>query len=81
MDQYADGIIGLNNNENSFISLLYKNKVFSKIFFLIFCYKRGYFSIKWSDPSYHKNKIEYIPMIKNLNNLQIKYATESYTIK
>ena len=67
--QLADGIVGLNNNRKSFISLLYNNKIISKnLFSICFGENDGYFSLGEIDTKYHKTKIEYIPFReKNYN--------------
>lgn len=60
--QLADGILGLNNHNKSFISLLYNYKIISKnLFSICFGENDGYFSIGEIDTKYHKTKIEYIP--------------------
>ena len=61
----ADGIIGLNNNEKSFISLLYNLKIInSDIFSLCFSLRGGYMSLGEVDTIYHKkNTIDYVPLL------------------
>ena len=61
----ADGIIGLNYNEKSFISLLYKLKIINKdVFSLCFGLRGGYMSLGEIDTTYHKdNKINYVPLL------------------
>ena len=70
--QKADGIMGLNNGPHSFVTLLYNNKIISKnIFTICFGQKDGYFSIGEIDTSYHKAKIEYVPLIGNERNYYV----------
>ena len=61
----ADGIIGLNYNEKSFISLLYNLKIINQdIFSLCFGLRGGYMSLGEVDTTYHKNnKIDYVPLL------------------
>ena len=69
INQLADGILGLNNNNKSFISLLYNNNIISKnIFSICFGQDDGYFSIGEIDTTYHKSNIEYVPLINNRHN-------------
>ena len=62
--QLADGIMGLNNGDKSFVTLLYKNKIISKHLFSI-CLGQddGYFSIGDIETSHHKTDIEYIEKV------------------
>ena len=70
--QLADGIMGLNNGPKSFVTLLYKNKIISKnLFTICLGQKDGYFSIGEIDKTYHKTKIEYVPLIAGENNFYI----------
>ena len=70
--QLADGILGLNNHNKSFISLLYNNNIISKnLFSICFGQNDGYFSIGEIDTTYHKNKIEYIPFKENRANYYV----------
>ena len=70
--QLADGILGLNNHDISFISLQYNNKIISKnLFSICFGENDGYFSIGEIDTKYHKTKIEYIPFRAERNNYYI----------
>ena len=70
--QLADGIMGLNNGDKSFVTLLYKNKIISKHLFSI-CLGQddGYFSIGDIETSHHKTDIEYIPIINGEKNFYI----------
>ena len=73
--QLADGIMGLNNNENSFVGMLYKLGIIEKnIFSLCFKHYGGYFSIGQIYNQYHYNKnIQYVNLInKNFGNYVIK---------
>ena len=71
--QLADGIMGLNNSGKSFVSLLYHNKVISKnLFTICFAQNDGYFSIGEIDKTYHKTKIEYVPLYSGETNYYIK---------
>ena len=70
--QLADGILGLNNSGKSFISLLYNNKIISKnLFSICIGQNDGYFSIGEIDTTYHKNNIEYVPLVEGGNNFYI----------
>ena len=70
--QLADGIMGLNNGGKSFVTLLYNNKIISKhLFSICFGQSDGYFSIGEIDTTYHKTKIEYIPIIRGETNFYI----------
>lgn len=64
-----DGVMGLNNNDNSFSSLLFNSKVINKnIFSLCFGLEGGYMSLGEIDTTYHASKtINYVPLIKNSN--------------
>ena len=73
--QLADGIMGLNNNENSFVSMLYKLNIIKKnIFSLCFEHEGGYFSIGEIYDQYHYSKnIQYVNLVnKNFGNYIIK---------
>ena len=61
----ADGIMGVNYNEKSFISLLYNLKIINRnIFSLCFGLRGGYMSLGEIDSSYHKSKtIDYVPLL------------------
>ena len=61
----TDGIMGMNNNPKSFISLLYNLKIINRnIFSLCFGLRGGYMSLGEIDKTYHKSKeIEYIPLL------------------
>ena len=63
--QNADGIMGLGNNNKSFIDILYNSKVIkSKIFSLCYSHQGGYFSIGKIDTSFHFSKnINYVSLI------------------
>ena len=63
--QLADGIMGLNNNDKSFVSMLYNLKVIQKnIFTLCFSHEGGYFSIGNIFSLHHLSKnITYINII------------------
>ena len=60
-----DGIMGVNNNEKSFIGLLYKLKIINRnLFSLCFGLRGGYMSLGEIDTSYHKNEsIDYVPLL------------------
>ena len=61
--QKADGIMGLANNENNFISVLNKvGAIDSSIFGLCFAQMGGYFSIGEINTTYHREKITYLDM-------------------
>ena len=61
----ADGIMGVNNNEKSMISLLYNLKIINRdIFSLCFGLRGGYMSLGEIDTTYHKSKvINYVPLL------------------
>lgn len=66
--QKVDGIIGLCNNGNNFINILYKYKIIhNNIFSLCFGQKGGYISIDRIETKYHKESIKYINIDKNNN--------------
>ena len=76
--QDSDGIIGLNNDENSFVNILYKSKIISKNLFTIYLNQdnTGYLSL---GEIYNKNnlskKINYVPFTideEKYYNLKIK---------
>ena len=69
--QLADGIMGLNNNDKSFVSMLYNIKVIQKnIFTLCFSHEGGYFSIGKIFSLHHLTKnITYINMLKKNNGV------------
>ena len=75
----ADGIIGLNNNEKSFISLLYNLKIINKnIFSLCFGLGGGYMSLGEIDTTYHKvDTINYVPLLNSDNSYLIKIGNIS----
>ena len=73
--QLADGIMGLNNNDKSFVSMLYKSKVIqNNIFSLCFSHEGGYFSIGQITTLHHLSKnISYVDILnKNYGNYFIK---------
>ena len=63
--QLADGIMGLNNNENSFVGMMYKLGIIKKnIFSLCFEHDGGYFSIgKIYDEFHYSNNIKYSNLV------------------
>ena len=63
----TDGIMGMNNNPKSFISLLYNLKVVNRnLFTLCFGLRGGYMSLGEIDKTYHKSEdIEYIPLLSS----------------
>lgn len=72
--QLADGIMGLNNNDKSFIGILFKSKVIQKyIFSLCFSHEGGYFAIGQISTSHHYSKnISYVNLInRNMGNYYI----------
>ena len=74
--QLADGIMGLNNNENSFVGLMYKLGIIQKnIFSLCFEHDGGYFSIGKIYDEYHYNKdIKYVDLVsKNFGSYTINF--------
>ena len=76
--QLADGIMGLNNNDNSFVGMMYKLGIIQKnIFSLCFEHDGGYFSIgKIYDEFHYSNDIKYANLVnKNYGNyiINLKY--------
>ena len=72
--QLADGIMGLNNVENSFINLLYKSKVIQKnIFSLCFSQEGGYLSIGNVVTTHHFDK--------NISYVQLENISGNYLMK
>ena len=76
--QLADGIMGLNNNDNSFVGMMYKLGIIQKnIFSLCFEHDGGYFSIgKIYDEFHYSRDIKYANLInKNYGNyiINLKY--------
>ena len=74
--QLADGIMGLNNNDNSFVSMMYKLDIIQKnIFSLCFEHDGGYFSIGKIYDEYHYSKdIKYVNLInKDFGNYKINF--------
>jgi hypothetical protein len=70
--QKVDGIMGLCNNGNNFINILYKYGVINNnIFSLCFGDKGGYTSIDKIETKYHKEKISYINIDKENNYYNI----------
>ena len=61
----TDGIMGLNNNKKSFISVLYHLKIIPEDkFSLCFGLRGGYMSLGEIDTTYHKNDyIDYVPLL------------------
>ena len=71
--QLADGIMGLNNGDKSFVTLLFNQKIISKNLFTI-CFGQidGYFSIGEIDTTFHKSKIEYVPLFLGEFNFYVQ---------
>ena len=62
-NQEVNGIIGLNNNENNFIDILYKSKkIKNNIFGICFAHLGGIFTIGEINNKIHKTNITYVPM-------------------
>ena len=61
--QDSDGIIGLNNDENSFVNILYKSKIIPKNLFTIFLNQNntGYLSLGEININIPSEKINYLP--------------------
>ena len=71
--QLADGIMGLNNGDKSFVTLLFNQKIISKnLFTICFGQNDGYFSIGEIDTSFHNSKIEYVPLFPGESNFYVK---------
>jgi len=86
----SDGVMGLNNEETSFISLLYNLKIINKnIFSLCLGLEGGYMSLGEVDTTYHSSKkIDYIPLLNsselyliNLNGIILGNNKKSSTTK
>ena len=72
-NQLADGIMGLDNSNKSFVTLLFNQKIISKnLFTICFGQNDGYFSIGEIDSSFHKSKIEYVPLIQGKSNFYVQ---------
>ena len=69
----ADGVMGINNEKTSFISLLYNLKIIKKnIFSLCFGLEGGYMSLGDIDTTFHRTtKINYIPLLNSTENYLI----------
>ena len=76
----TDGIMGMNNNPKSFISLLYNLKIVNRnLFSLCFGLRGGYMSLGEIDKTHHKSEeIEYVPLLSSnvyylikLNSLKV----------
>ena len=76
----TDGIMGMNYNPKSFISLLYNLKVINQdVFTLCFGLRGGYMSLGEVDPTFHRSQtIEYAPLLDSklfyyvrLNSLKV----------
>ena len=94
LTQKADGIMGLANNENSFIYVLSKiGAIENNIFGLCFAQMGGYFSISEINTTFHREEITYLKMEKNsffyslnMNNIYVndrmitKYKNNKYTL-
>lgn len=76
--QVADGIMGLGNNNKSFVDILYNSKVIKRnIFSLCLSHEVGYLSIGKIDTSYHFSKnINYVNLIDL--NLEFYYIKLNY---
>ena len=61
----ADGIMGVNYNDKSFIDLLYNLKIINRnMFSLCFGLRGGYMSLGEIDATYHRSrKINYVPLL------------------
>ena len=70
----ADGIMGVNYNEKSFIDLLYKLKIINRnIFSLCFGLRGGYMSLGDIDRTFHRSPIiNYVPLLTSDNYYLIK---------
>lgn len=77
---YSDGIMGINNNEKSFINLLYKLKIINRnVFSLCFSLSGGYMSLGEVDKTYHREKkINYVPLLNS--NIFYLIKVKSITI-
>ena len=72
--QLADGIMGLNKNENSFVGVMHKLGIIQKnIFSLCFEHDGGYFSIGKIYDEYHYSKnIQYTSIVTSAGNYMVK---------
>ena len=69
--QDSDGIMGLNNDENSFINILYKSKIISNNLFTIYLNQNNSGFLSLGEINIHKNfydQINYVPFIIDNNN-------------
>ena len=72
--QLADGIMGLNNVDNSFINILYNSKVIQKkLFSLCFSQEGGYFSIGNVVTAHHYDK--------NISYVQLENTSGNYYMR
>ena len=92
--QKADGIMGLGNNENNFISILNKvGAIENTIFGLCLAQMGGYFSIGEINNTFHREEITYLKMEKisfffslNMNKIYVndkmitKYSKNKYSL-
>ena len=81
--QESDGIMGLNNDDNSFINRLYKNKIISNnLFSLCLTHENtGYFSLGEIYDKYHlSSKIYYIPFTIDREEKYYKIGIKSFEI-
>lgn len=77
--QKADGIMGLANNENNFVSVMDKvGAIENNIFSLCFAQVGGYFSLGEINTTFHREEISFLNMEKNsffyslnMNNIYI----------
>ena len=88
-DFNADGIMGVNYDSQSFISVLYKLKIINRdLFSLCFGLRGGYMSLGEVDTTYHKNNIiNYVPLLTSdinyiikVNNISIGDTSNNNTI-
>lgn len=86
----TDGIMGVNYNPKSFISILYNLKVINRdLFTLCFGLRGGYMSLGEVEKRYHKDEtIEYVPLLSSnvyylvkLNSLKVGNKDAKNSIK
>ena len=65
----SDGVMGLNNDKGSFVSVLNQLKIVNKnLFSLCFGLEGGYMSLGEIDKTYHSSKkINYVPLLQSTN--------------
>ena len=69
----VDGVMGLNNNKNNFVNILQRlNIIKDNIFSICIGNRLGYLSMGGVIKTFHKSKINYIPLINSGNLFKIE---------